>query len=233
MNKWIKIIITNTFTMIRIVGIFLIIPFFSIYGGNITAILCAICFLSDFIDGFLARNLNTSTFFGSLFDSASDKLFLIVNLLLLIKITPFTIIVILLELSIAIVQFLKYYHNFNVQANIIGKLKMWVAGIIITILYFLVDQNLKTNSYNLVLLPLIIIELLTLGSYIWEFATNKGKISEQEVKKRKDHEKVLSRELSNVGLTKLLFEPAIYEKYKNEGNLKLVKSLATKKKYEK
>ena len=152
MNKWIKIIITNTFTMIRIVGIFLIIPFFSIYGGNITAILCAICFLSDFIDGFLARNLNTSTFFGSLFDSASDKLFLIVNLLLLIKITPFTIIVILLELSIAIVQFLKYYHNFNVQANIIGKLKMWVAGIIITILYFLVDQNLKTNSYNLVLL---------------------------------------------------------------------------------
>ena len=233
MNKFTKIFITNAFTMIRVIGIFLMLPFFYIYGGKITAILCAICFFSDFIDGYLARKLQSSTFFGSLFDSVSDKLFLVVNLVMLISVTKLAIAIIVLELCIALVQFLKYYHNFNVHANIIGKLKMWFAGIIITITYFLVDQNLSSNTYNLVILPLIIIEILTLLSYIWEYFINKSKISMKEVEKRKKHEQKLAKEIGNIGWKKLMFEPDIYAKYKNEGNLKLVKSLATKKKYEK
>lgn len=91
MNKWAKFGITNFFTALRAVGIICLIPVFKIYGGVATALLSSCCFATDFIDGILARKLKSSTFFGSLFDGISDKAFLIVNMLLLMSITPLAI----------------------------------------------------------------------------------------------------------------------------------------------
>ena len=117
MNKWFKFGITNFFTALRAAGIVCLIPVFKIYGGLATALLSAGCFATDFIDGILARKLKSSTFFGSLFDAISDKAFLIVNMILLISITPLAIVPILAELGIAAVQSLKYQSNMNVQSN--------------------------------------------------------------------------------------------------------------------
>ena len=185
MKKWLKFGITNFFTALRAAGIICLIPVFKLYGGMAAALLSAGCFATDFVDGMLARKLKSSTFFGSLFDGISDKAFLIINMLLLMSITPLAIVPIILELGIAGVQSLKYERNLNVQSNIFGKVKMWVAGLTITIAYLLADptfinylgSNLATKIaefgdlkvFGITLAPLVLSELLTLGSYLKEF----------------------------------------------------------------
>lgn len=256
MNKWLKFGITNFFTALRAAGIICLIPVYKIYGGLATALLSAGCFATDFIDGALARKLKSSTFFGSLFDGISDKAFLIVNMLLLMSITPLAIIPIGLELGIAAVQSLKYEHNLNVQSNIVGKIKMWIAGITITLAYLLVDPAFTNylgadiaskiagmgnlNLFKIVLSPLVLSETLTLASYIKELRDGKKEELDKEKEKlntdkediiEKTEEKTkLEEYASNMDLKDMLFDHEFYENFKNEGNLKLVRSLAKRKK---
>ena len=257
MNKWLKFGITNFFTALRVAGIICLIPVFKLYGGAATAMLSAGCFATDFIDGTLARKLKSSTFFGSLFDGISDKAFLIVNMLLLMSITPLAIIPIIAELGIAGVQSLKYQNNMNVQSNIFGKVKMWVAGITVTLAYLLVDPTFinylgadiaskiaglgDIKLFGAVLSPLVLSELLTLGSYVKELLDGKNKeevLDEEketvvkETKKEKEEEKreELEETLENMDLKDMLFDHEFYEKFKDEGNLKLIRSFAKRKK---
>ena len=261
MKNWLKFGVTNFFTALRAAGIICLIPVFKLYGGMAAALLSAGCFATDFIDGMLARKLKSSTFFGSLFDGISDKTFLIVNMILLMSITPLAIVPIILELGIAGVQSLKYQHNLNVQSNIFGKVKMWVAGLTITVTYLLTDptfinylgSSLATKIvdlgdlkvFGITLAPLVLSELLTLGSYIKEFRdetkeekeeknmtqeqeTPEEKVSKDESNKKRQEE--LEAYTANMDLKDMLFDHDFYEKFKNEGNLKLIRSLAKKKK---
>ena len=75
----IKLCTVNLITMLRVIGTILLIPIYHVYGSLTTGIFSLICNLTDILDGTLARKWKVSTFFGSLFDSASDKIFLIVN----------------------------------------------------------------------------------------------------------------------------------------------------------
>ena len=259
MNKWLKFGITNFFTALRVAGIICLIPVFKLYGGAATAILSAGCFATDFIDGTLARKLKSSTFFGSLFDGISDKAFLIVNMLLLISITPLAIVPIIAELGIAGIQSLKYQNNMNVQSNIWGKIKMWVAGITLTLAYLLVDPTFinylgadiaskiaelgNIKVFGAALSPLVLSELLTLGSYTKELLDGKKeenlteKVKEEKenienVKEEKQEDKnvELEKYIENMELKDMLFDHDFYEKFKDEGNLKLIRSFAKKKK---
>ncbi len=195
MEKWLKFGVTNFFTALRAAGIVCLIPVFKIYGGLATALLSAGCFATDFIDGQLARKLESSTFFGSLFDGVTDKAFLVVNMLLLMSITPLAIIPILAELGIATVQSLKYQNNMNVQSNMMGKAKMWVAGITVSLAYLLADQTFinylgadiatkvaslgNIKLFGIALTPLVLSEIATLSSYIKEFLGEKKAMQEE------------------------------------------------------
>ena len=250
MKNWLKFGVTNFFTALRAAGIICLIPVFKLYGGMAAALLSAGCFATDFIDGMLARKLKSSTFFGSLFDGISDKTFLIVNMILLMSITPLAIVPIILELGIAGVQSLKYQHNLNVQSNIFGKVKMWVAGLTITVTYLLTDptfinylgSSLATKIvdlgdlkvFGITLAPLVLSELLTLGSYIKEFKdeTKEEKEVKEEIKvtENKQRQEELEAYIADMDLKDMLFNHDFYENFKNEGNLKLIRSLAKKKK---
>ncbi len=250
MNKWLKFGVTNFFTALRAAGIVCLIPVFKIYGGAATALLSAGCFATDFVDGFLARKLKCSTFFGSLFDGISDKAFLIVNMLLLMSITPLAIIPIALELGIATVQSLKYEHNLNVQSNMIGKVKMWVAGLTITLAYLLVDPTFTNylgadiatkvaelgnmKLFGIALSPLVLNEILTLGSYIKELREGTKEqvaaVKEEKVKEEEKTNESMEEYVKNMDLKDMLFDHEFYDRYKDEGNLKLIRSLAKRKK---
>ena len=269
MEKWLKFGITNFFTALRAAGIFCMIPVFKAYGGLATALLSVGCFITDFIDGKLARGLKSSTFFGSLFDGISDKAFLIVNFILLLSITPLAIIPILAELGIAGVQSLKYESNLNVQSNIIGKVKMWVAGITMGAVYLLVDPTFlnylgadlatkissmdKNALFGAVLTPLVLNEIATLGSYIKEFVDGQKEqekeIPEESKEEKSEKEDVLVKEeepttenthslknsevekyMENLSVKDMLFDHDFYEQHKDDGNLKLLRNLAKKKK---
>ncbi len=237
-KKWLNFIITNFITLLRVVGIFALIPVYKKYGGFTTFLLSSLCFLTDFIDGFLARNLNASTFFGSLFDALSDKAFLVINLLLLMSISPYAIILIIFELTIALIQSIKYNVGMNIKSNIFGKIKMWVAGLIISLWYLLTDykvihhfnlNNLNNKTFLIIFIPLFIIEVITIISYIIEYFSDKNKLDKKIIAKRKKEEEKLYKEIKNVSFWDLMFEHDYYEKYKDYGNLKLLKSLTKKK----
>lgn len=245
-NKWFKFGLTNLMTLIRTLGIFALVPVFKLYGGIATFLLSAGCFATDFLDGMMARGFKCSTFFGSLFDGFSDKAFLIVNMILLMSITPLAIVPIILELGIASVQSIKYNHNMNVQSNKIGKAKMWVAGILISICYLLVDANflnylgsdlaLKIANYDqiklfsMVLSPLVFSEVLTLGSYIKEYMDELSETTPEKIENAKKEEEQILNKMNNTEIKNVLFDPDFYNEYKNRGNLRLVRSLTKKKK---
>lgn len=237
-----KIIITNVVTLLRVIGIFALIPVYLNFGGFATFILAVICFLTDLVDGFLARHLNSSTFFGSLFDGVSDKFFLVINLLLLCFITPYALIPIGIELLIAIIQSFKYSYGYNIKANIFGKIKMWIAGITISLSYLLVDNtflvylnngistaiiNFGTlKIINILILILIVFETSTVISYIIEYFKNKKYLTKEMREKRKLEENKLKEKIGNMSLKDMLFDHDFYIKYKDYGNLKLVRSFA-------
>ncbi len=242
-NKKFNFIITNFITLLRVIGIFALIPIFKKYGGFATFLLCSVTFLTDCIDGIMARSLKSSTFFGSLFDAASDKAFLIINLFLLMKISPLAIVLVLFELGIAYVQSVKYNKGMNIQSNVYGKAKMWVAGIVISLSYLIEDQSFLnylgihklTESWSLKLFgllftPLVISEILTLGSYTKEYFVENKKLTKEEIIKREKENKRLEKEINNISFKEILFEHTYYEKYKDYGNLKLISTLSKKSK---
>jgi phosphatidylglycerophosphate synthase len=243
-NKKFNFLITNFVTLLRVIGIFALIPVFKIYGGFATFMLSASCFLTDCIDGLMARELKSSTFFGSLFDALSDKAFLVVNMILLMSISPLAIVPVFFELGIAYVQSVKYNKGMNIKSNMFGKVKMWIAGIIISMSYLLVDKeflnylgsNLAINMndlneiklFSVLFMPLVLSEILTLGSYIKEYFDENKKMTPEFKNTKEEEEKKIEEEISNVSFKEIMFEHEYYEKYKDYGNLKLVRTLSRK-----
>ena len=72
-TKTIELIIVNAITLCRLLGALLLPFIYHLYGINVVAILTIFLFLSDALDGFLARKLKISTFFGCSMDALSDK----------------------------------------------------------------------------------------------------------------------------------------------------------------
>ena len=243
-NNKFNFLITNFVTLLRVIGIFALIPVFKIYGGLATFMLSASCFLTDCIDGLMARGLKSSTFFGSLFDALSDKAFLVVNMILLMSISPLAIIPVFFELGIAYTQSVKYNKGMNIKSNKFGKVKMWVAGIVISLSYLLVDKTfldylgsslaIKIDNLNEIKLfsalfmPLVLSEIFTLGSYVKEYFDENKKMTPEFIKVKEEEEKKVEEEISNVSFKEIMFEHEYYEKYKDYGNLKLVRTLSKK-----
>lgn len=245
-NKKFNFLLTNFFTAVRMVGVVALIPVFKLFGGFTTTMLSAGCFITDTIDGILARSLESSTFFGSLFDGTADKAFLIASMVLLMSITPLAIIPIILELAIAGVQSIKYHSNMNVQSNFIGKAKTCVAGVLVSLSYTLVDIPFLTKYlgadlatkiaemdhiklFGAILAPVVLSELVTLGSYIKEYYDEKKELTPEKVEERKRELARIEEEMKDVELQDLLFEHEYYEKYKDCGNLRLIRNLTKKK----
>ena len=79
------------------------------------------------------------------------------------------------------------------------------------------------------IIPLFIIEVITIISYIIEYFSDKNKLDKKIIAKRKKEEEKLYKEIKNVSFWDLMFEHDYYEKYKDYGNLKLLRSLTKKK----
>lgn len=124
-----KIGAVNSITSLRFLGSFLVLPIFKLFGGVSAAVYSALFMFTDCIDGFLARKLNASTFFGSMFDGVTDKIFVVLTFLLLLSYNPVVFAIpLLMELGIIAVQKNKMKQGLNVKSNFIGKAKTWVLS---------------------------------------------------------------------------------------------------------
>ena len=212
-----KFLLVNMITMIRLLTAIIIIPIYWQYGGKVTALIVAISYLTDSLDGILAKKLHCSTFFGSILDGTSDKIFNIVNLIIFLSITPLAIIPLIFEVIIIIIQIYKYKNNYTVKSSFLGKVKMWVMGLTI-ILTFLLADDATSLFMNLLLIPLIIFEILTVIDYL------KGiyKVENKRIKKIKSKEKI------NMTLNEMLFSHNFYDEFKNDINIKMICSYINK-----
>lgn len=237
----IKLGIVNFLTLIRVIGTIILIPLYNNFGGKVVGITSFFCYLTDSIDGILARHWKVSTFFGAIFDGFADKLFTIINFIILYLITPYALIPIIIEVFIVIVQAFKFNRNLNVQSNIIGKSKVWVLAATVVLTFLISDINninflslnfkemimsIPNNALYLYLLgPAIIMEILTLLSYIFEFCfpknieilTNKSPkitVPKLSFKERKEY------------IKKVWLDPEFYEKHKNDTNLRDLSKLS-------
>ena len=230
-----KLLFINLLTFLRIIGTIIIIPIYKAYGGIAAGIISLICYATDSIDGILARKLHASTFFGALFDGLADKMLTIANFILLYLITPYAIIPIIFELLVIIVQYYKFLKNLNIKSNIIGKSKLWILAISVVIMFFISDIDkisfisnsfkesiLSANQSNLyfyLLLPTIIIEALTLISYVLEiFFPQNIKILYEKTKEVEIPIVEGKNKWDNI--KNIWFNPEYYQKHKNDSNLR-------------
>lgn len=182
-DKLKKKIMVNMITALRGIGGILLVPIFTIYG-SIPASIWFISFMAtDWIDGYLARKYEVSSFFGALLDGMFDKLFGIISFLLLASVSPSYVIPLLFETSILGYGLYSASKGNNVKSTIIGKTKMWFLAVSVLLGLLNTDyvalesllQTINLNSVpldNLVRLEqvskesLIGMEALSLASYV-------------------------------------------------------------------
>ncbi len=232
----VKLIFINTLTLIRILGTIILVPVYRRYGGLAVGIVSLFCYFTDSIDGILARKLHASTFFGALFDGLADKLFTIINFIVLFLITPYAIIPIIFEILTMLVLFIKYQKNLNVKSNIIGKSKIWVLAISLVITFLISDINnipflpinfkdfigsINPNTlYIVLLLPAIIMEFLTFSSYLMELFNPKQKLLINNGNKNNNVSKFKGTFWEN--FKNIWLNPDYYEQHKNDNYLRKI-----------
>ena len=229
-----KLVFINFLTFIRVIGTIVIIPIYRIYGGVSAGLVSLFCYFTDSLDGILARRWKASTFFGALFDGIADKMLTIANFILLYLITPYALVAIVFELLVIIVQILKFNKNMNVKSNVIGKLKVWLLAICVVLILLISDATnipligLEIKSiingivldklYFWILFPALIMEALTLLSYLLEIFSPKNvqvlsseviKIDDQKINYKNNWDK-----FKNICLS-----PDYYQKHKDDQNL--------------
>lgn len=237
----IKLGIVNFLTLIRVIGTIVLIPLYNNFGGKIVGITSFFCYLTDSIDGILARHWKVSTFFGAIFDGFADKLFTIINFIILYLITPYALIPIIIEVLIVIVQAFKFNRNLNVQSNIIGKSKVWVLAATVVLTFLISDinnisflslnfkemiMNIPKNTLYLYLLgPAIIMEIVTLFSYIFEICFPKNIEILTKKTKKIETQKLNFKERKEY-IKKVWLDPKFYEQHKNDTNLRDLSKLS-------
>ena len=222
MSKIIKLIIVNTITSIRLIGAF-VLPFIYLkYGANIVAIFVIILFLSDAIDGFLARTFKISTMFGSAMDALCDKVlsltaFIILGLEYNIMFIPLG-----LEIIIILINYLIYRAGGNVQSSLTGKIKTVIIDISTIISFILISlPALKINiDYDISTLILIfgilsiIAEIFAIINYSLKYKRTLKDPTLTKIKYQNRKRKTLKEALTDS------FSHEYYLEHRNESILK-------------
>lgn len=201
-----KKIIVNTLTISRIVGAFILPLIFTKIKFTSLLILVSILFITDFLDGQLARKWKVQTMAGKILDPFGDKALAISCLLALIGTHIDFLVLLIFEISIMALNIYRTLHGENVSSTFIGKFKTWVLSITLIIgaiylfdpeainnilNYIGININFLTINENVILTSLVIagvLETFTILSYIKETLKNKReqKYSKYELKPIKD-----------------------------------------------
>lgn len=156
MRKLIKFFV-NLLTTLRFLSILVLIIIFKKISHRLFIITISLLFLTDFIDGKLARKYKVQTIYGSNMDTIADKALSIGLIILLLKKNKYIYLVLLGEIIISIINTLAKLQHKKTKSSLIGKIKTWFLSITIILSYINYFKLLKT----IYVLPYIIITSLT------------------------------------------------------------------------
>ena len=161
---------------------------------NIVLILTIVACLTDLFDGFFARRWDASTQFGAKLDAVSDKVFATSLLISLTKkIKPLWILIIL-EISIALVNLYFYSKMHKSKTLMIGKIKTTSLFICIVISFFYLFFHKFYFLLNGFIYMTLNLQILTGSSYIIHFIRKvKGK-NELDLKNIQAHKQIMEED---------------------------------------
>lgn len=203
-KKW--FLLVNFITISRIIGSIALFPIYFCIGHIAAGIMLTLLFVTDWIDGYLARKHNVCTFFGSLLDTICDKLIIIVSCSLLCFLNPYFICSIVFEVLILLICTINLTQNNKAKSPPIGRIKMFVLCVCVIIGFFICDKD--SNLVNLlVILPAAIFEIIIIIDYSSKLFKNKIVFKKEKTYKSKKD------------IKKMLFSPDFYEKHKDSKGL--------------
>lgn len=227
-KELLKIIPINLLTCTRLLGAFLLPFIFMSKGASFGAIITIILFITDWIDGLLARSLNASTFFGAGMDALSDKLLNICSFSLLGATYNTMMLPLLIEIAIMYTNYSTYRYGGNVKSSKIGKIKTIILDVFVilsfcllalgffnfnnTFIIFLINKT--SELINLFSSIITIAGLIALGDYIKYNKEQRKNPKALEIKVEEKKLKPLKK------LFKDLLSTSYYKKHKEESIVK-------------
>ena len=173
-----KLNVATILTISRIAFIPLIVFLFILDDGkyrDISAYIFLLALITDYLDGFVARNFNQTTAFGAFLDPIADKLLVVITIFLLARSLD-SIIFILSSLIIISREFLviairqrlaELKSNVPLKVNNLGKIK---TGFQMLALFGLLHSNIVFGIINLHIIGILLLfiaAVLTVISFIY------------------------------------------------------------------
>lgn len=216
--------IVNFITSIRLIGAFVLPIIYYKWGVNITSLIIICLFITDAFDGFLARKLKVSTFFGSIIDALSDKLLNIVSFIILGIEFNTMLAPLVVEIAILYTMYSTYRYGGNIQSSLLGKIKTIVVDFFVALTFVILALptlgiNTKFTStlinytevliiiFSMIILTACLIALLDYLKKNFESRSNPNCMKIKHEKR-----KLKSKEL----IKKQLFDTDYYSKHRNE-----------------
>lgn len=186
-DKIIIKIIVNLITTFRLICSFLLIIMLPNMKEIIFLISMIILFLSDSLDGILARKFQVQTLYGSTVDTIADKVLSIILIIPILKHIKVIYFILLGEIGITILNGNARLKGKHTRSSMIGKIKMWLLAITIILCYFYYFWFL---NYELVLINCfmtIILQICAMIEYYQYLSKQKpSKKSTVQIKNYKD-----------------------------------------------
>ena len=173
-----KLNVATILTISRMVFIPLIVFFFILDDGkyrDISAYIFLLALITDYLDGYVARNFNQTTAFGAFLDPIADKLLVVITIFLLARSLD-SIVFILSSLIIISREFLviairqrlaELKSNVPLKVNNLGKIK---TGFQMFALFCLLHSNTAFGAINLHIIGILLLfiaAVLTVISFIY------------------------------------------------------------------
>lgn len=172
-------IFVNLITTFRFIYT-LILPILQLTISNTAFIVnLVVLFLTDTIDGFLARKFCVQTFYGSIMDTIADKTLSIVLLVILAHNINILYVVLLCEILIALLNSIEMIRRKRTKSIIIGKIKMWFLAITILCGYLNYFRLISIELIDSLCLITVAIQIMTFVSYVKYLESQKDNLREK------------------------------------------------------
>lgn len=171
----------------------LILPILQLRISNMAFIInLIILFLTDTIDGFLARKFKVQTFYGSIMDTIADKTLSIVLLIILANHISILYVVLLCEVLIALLNSFEMARRKRTKSILIGKVKMWLLAITIVSCYLQYFGVISLEIVDVLCIITVVMQILTFVSYVKYLESQKDNLREKpKLKSMKDLKYIL------------------------------------------
>lgn len=145
----------------------IILPFLQMRISNTAFIVnLIVLFLTDTVDGFLARKFRVQTFYGSLMDTIADKMLSMVLLIILMSHNHLLAVLLAGEILIALLNSFEMARRKRTKSIMIGKVKMWILAITIVAGYLNYFNVISLETVNILCAITVVSQILTFLSYI-------------------------------------------------------------------